>query len=205
MMGFDRKEQHRQQQRQDILDAAEAVFAQQGYHKTTMDTVAESCGWSKGTLYLHFEHKEDLFFSILISKMQNLANQVIQGLKVTHSLEEILDTLLGVQFDFFRQNENFFQLGIAEQGKVMHGSSSGLREQMLEQQTAFIVKVTEKIAVHLDQNSPVTAFTFARALTGAINVHMIAWLLESESTDLDQIKIELKELFLNGILPYKKH
>ena len=64
-MTLDKKELRKEQNRLEILDAAEQVFARQGFHTTTMEEVADECGWSKGTLYLHFKSKEDLFFSVI--------------------------------------------------------------------------------------------------------------------------------------------
>lgn len=48
-----------------ILDAAIAVFAREGFAKAKMDSIAEEAGLSKGTLYLYFESKEHLISAIL--------------------------------------------------------------------------------------------------------------------------------------------
>lgn len=50
--------------RADILAAALACFARTGYHDTTMAEVAEAAGVSKGTPYLYFPSKEDLFIAL---------------------------------------------------------------------------------------------------------------------------------------------
>lgn len=48
-----------------ILNAAIAVFAREGFSKAKMDTIAEEAGLSKGTLYLYFESKDHLISAIL--------------------------------------------------------------------------------------------------------------------------------------------
>ena len=45
----------------EILDAALRVFARCGLHKTNLDEVAKEAGISKGTIYLYFKDKEELF------------------------------------------------------------------------------------------------------------------------------------------------
>ncbi|MGH9293651.1 MAG: TetR/AcrR family transcriptional regulator [Acidimicrobiales bacterium] len=50
--------------RADILAAALACFAQGGYHGTTMSEVAEAAEVSKGTPYLYFPSKEELFIAL---------------------------------------------------------------------------------------------------------------------------------------------
>ena len=47
-----------------ILDAAAAVFARRGFRAATMDEVAAAAGVAKGTLYLSYSSKEDLFFAL---------------------------------------------------------------------------------------------------------------------------------------------
>ncbi|MGH7965604.1 MAG: TetR/AcrR family transcriptional regulator [Candidatus Binatia bacterium] len=54
--------QRRPSQRpQEILDAALRVFARRGLHKTKLEEVAKEAGISKGTIYLYFKNKEELF------------------------------------------------------------------------------------------------------------------------------------------------
>jgi AcrR family transcriptional regulator len=47
--------------RQAILEAALAVFTAEGFAATKLDDVAEKAGVAKGTIYLHFKDKQDLF------------------------------------------------------------------------------------------------------------------------------------------------
>lgn len=54
--------QRRPAQRPDeILDAALCVFTRRGLHQTTLEEVAKEAGISKGTIYLYFKNKEELF------------------------------------------------------------------------------------------------------------------------------------------------
>ena len=46
-----------------ILQAALTRFASQGYHQTTIDDVAQDAGVSKGSIYVYFDSKKELFLS----------------------------------------------------------------------------------------------------------------------------------------------
>lgn len=48
-----------------ILDAALEVFAMKGFRNATMEEIARSAGITKGTIYLYFASKEDVFLSML--------------------------------------------------------------------------------------------------------------------------------------------
>ena len=55
---------HEQQRRAQILQAAMACFARQGYHATSMDDVVRQSGLSVGAIYTYFNSKEELFLSL---------------------------------------------------------------------------------------------------------------------------------------------
>lgn len=50
--------------RQQILDAARLVFAEQGVSKTTLAQIAKAAGVTRGAIYWHFQNKIDLFFAM---------------------------------------------------------------------------------------------------------------------------------------------
>jgi AcrR family transcriptional regulator len=53
------------QQRDAILAAATETFARFGFKKTSIDDIARRAGIGKGTVYLHFESKEELFGAVI--------------------------------------------------------------------------------------------------------------------------------------------
>lgn len=60
----ERKEREKEYRRNMILDAAEKLFFTKGINTATMDDVAEEAELSKGTLYLYFKNKDDLYHGI---------------------------------------------------------------------------------------------------------------------------------------------
>ncbi len=51
----------RSERRAQLLEAAQAVFVQSGYHAAAMDEIADRAGVSKPVLYQHFPGKLDLY------------------------------------------------------------------------------------------------------------------------------------------------
>jgi TetR/AcrR family transcriptional regulator, repressor for uid operon len=62
---------HEQQRRAQILAAATACFARQGYHATAMDDVVRESGLSVGAIYSYFPSKEDLFLALSDDRAQH--------------------------------------------------------------------------------------------------------------------------------------
>ena len=68
----ERKEREKEQKQNDIIDAAEKVIFSKGLEAATMDEIAEVAEFSKGTIYIYFKNKEDLYFAIHARGLQLL-------------------------------------------------------------------------------------------------------------------------------------
>ncbi len=64
------RDEQRARTRAELLAAAGRVFAQHGYHATSVDMVAEAAGFTKGAVYSNFESKEDLFLALFEARVE---------------------------------------------------------------------------------------------------------------------------------------
>jgi AcrR family transcriptional regulator len=68
--------ERRSRTRAQLLDAAYEVFARDGYHAATLDSIARRADVSKGALYYNFDSKEDLFLALLEERLAARAADV---------------------------------------------------------------------------------------------------------------------------------
>jgi AcrR family transcriptional regulator len=57
--------ERRKETREQVLAAAARVFARNGFHGTSLESVAEEAGFSRGAVYYNFADKEELFLELL--------------------------------------------------------------------------------------------------------------------------------------------
>jgi len=62
--------------REKIMQSAMENFAKDGFDRTRMEDIATAAGLAKGTLYLYFKNKEDLFYAICDHNLEELRNQL---------------------------------------------------------------------------------------------------------------------------------
>jgi AcrR family transcriptional regulator len=62
---LERRLEEKEQRRNEIIDAAEVVFARKGYEQATMEDIARAARLSRPLLYVYFKDKEDLHLAIL--------------------------------------------------------------------------------------------------------------------------------------------
>jgi len=102
-----RPRQRRKETRpQELLDAALALFVQKGFAATRAEEVARRAGVSKGTLYLYYPSKEELFKAVV---RQTLATLIAEGAEMIGSYDgptpELVRTLGKVWWERFGNTE----------------------------------------------------------------------------------------------------
>jgi AcrR family transcriptional regulator len=70
-----------------LLDAAEDVFIERGFHATSVDEVAERAGFSKGAVYSNFESKDELFLAVLDRRVDSRALAIEGKIATNQPLE----------------------------------------------------------------------------------------------------------------------
>jgi|GEM_PF-485209 len=90
--------------RTDILDAAQKLFIEKGFEKTTIDEIAKSIDISKGSVYLDFKNKDEILLAIaerlVIFLIEQLEEQVKNaGAPYLENLKRILQSHVAIVFD----------------------------------------------------------------------------------------------------------
>ena len=83
--------------RRQIVDGARAVFLSQGFDAASMNDIARAAGVSKGTLYVYFRHKEQLFEAIVDQECEAQAEGIFDLDPNDHDVEAVL-TRLGLAY-----------------------------------------------------------------------------------------------------------
>jgi AcrR family transcriptional regulator len=100
-----------EQKRLKILTAAAELFAVHPFHKVLLSDVAEAAGVGKGTLYIYFKNKDDLYLSVLYSGFSQLVERMQRRLdREQLSPMENLEAAIRQIVQFAFQNPHMFEL-----------------------------------------------------------------------------------------------
>ena len=100
----------RSERRAQLLDAAQAVFVQSGYHAAAMDEIADRAGVSKPVLYQHFPGKLDLYLALLDKHCDTLETLVRQALEVGGDNEVRVERTVAAYFEFVTSEGAAFRM-----------------------------------------------------------------------------------------------
>jgi len=98
--------QYKEQARQRIVEAALGVFAEKGYHETTIEDVADRLGVSEGAIYLYFKSKRDLFKAIGESGERQIKQMIPSSIDAEDPIKAFINSAVKLS----EQYESFYGL-----------------------------------------------------------------------------------------------
>ena len=108
MTELSRKEREKAEHRRAILEAAEVVFAQKGFHSATVHEIAERAEFSVGYLYNMFQSKTDIFTELVDMRAAEYIADVEKRLRRQEDPLAKVRTAISAKLDFFGRHEQFF-------------------------------------------------------------------------------------------------
>lgn len=83
-----RKKEPRSVHREKIASAASVLFMDKGIAATSMDDIAKAAGYSKATLYVYFENKEEIVGILVLDSMKKLYHYIVSALEQQETTKE---------------------------------------------------------------------------------------------------------------------
>ena len=83
-----RKKEPRSVHREKIASAASVLFMDKGIVATSMDDIAKAAGYSKATLYVYFENKEEIVGILVLDSMKKLYHYIVSALEQQETTKE---------------------------------------------------------------------------------------------------------------------
>ena len=109
-----RKERERLTRKQEIIDASVKLFADKGFNNATLDDIAASSEFGKGTIYNYFSSKEEIYSAIVEEVSKNLKQLINQADKAAESATGFVKTYTSSLFYYCLSNKEAFILFVRE-------------------------------------------------------------------------------------------
>ncbi|MFP4391881.1 MAG: TetR/AcrR family transcriptional regulator [Desulfohalobiaceae bacterium] len=120
-----------------ILQAAQAEFAKNGFHKTVVSDIASRAGVGKGTVYRRFGNKEALFNSLTTWAVRQLEKQIEQACSQIKSPSQALQEMLDIHFSFFQHSREIVEIVVMEGMQISGLSRDELAAEVIRVKDRF--------------------------------------------------------------------
>jgi len=118
VLGRTKKDVLSEFRKSELLNAARAVFGKKGFHDASIEEIAEMAEVAKGTVYLYYKSKNDLYLEALRFGIESLVNELKKRADSAGSCLETLRLLTRTKIVFFEENRDFFRIYYSELGKL---------------------------------------------------------------------------------------
>lgn len=196
-----RREEAKALFRNAILDAAERVFAERGFHVARIQDVAREARIGVGTVYNHFEQKEDLLRALLEERTECMLAQLEPLPSDPEAFEARLTVRLTRVLAYVEQHRSFIPLAM-EHGILGKGTAAGdalccgHRMRQVERfRASFRALVEEGLAAGALE--PMDAQHLVWFLAAALRTFALG-ALEQKAPSLAPLAPTITRLFLHG-------
>lgn len=141
MSSEERRRKEKENRKNAILKAARKLFFDRGFKSVTVDLIAAKAEVSKGSIYLYFDSKEEIYTQILISANIERHKEIENFAKKEGTASELLLTFARDYIDFFFENKELFRILMTF---MLHADNMNLTE---DQNTQLIHTTNENIRV----------------------------------------------------------
>ncbi len=98
----------------EIIEAARRVFAAKGFNNATMDDIAETAGVAKGTVYLYFPSKREVFLETFRQGTVALQEEVARNMAAEQDTEAKIRSFIRTRLDYSERNRDFIRIYYTE-------------------------------------------------------------------------------------------
>jgi TetR/AcrR family fatty acid metabolism transcriptional regulator len=195
-----RRDEARALFRNAIIDSAEAVFAQRGFHGARIQDIAARARTAVGTVYNHFEDKDDVLHALLEERTEQMLEQLRLRPGDPTSFRGRLEARVGRLLAYVSEHRAFFAIanehGLFAGGATPGAGGGGRALKRVERfRTLFRAFVQEGVAS--GDLERIEGDALARFLGGTIRAFVLSSLAKGGADASEQARMVV-DLFLHG-------
>jgi AcrR family transcriptional regulator len=180
-----------------IIEAAMHIFSGNLFHQVTMEEVATQAGVGKGTIYLYFKSKEDLFQQTFKYATKIYLEKIFKGLQELHDPKDKLKKIVNLQLDFSQEDFKVFYFLAESMAPVLT-----FHEEIIKTWQKFILLIEEIIKEGIEKGCfrKTDTYLASRFFLGGL-VSLVTGLIfnQEEIKNKERLAGDITDIFLNGL------
>ena len=196
-----RNQQNAAERRRQILDAAVAVFARQGFNQCRVSDIADEAGVAYGLVYHYFRSKDEVLDTLFLERWNVMLEVIADIDRQSIPAREKLHAIASFIIDSYRHDPDLMKVIIVE---VTRAANSFGRTHLakIREAYALIADIVEKAQADGSFRTAVTPSFAALAFYGAIEQVLSGWIFETlprGDAEFEQAKALVVETICGGL------
>ncbi len=185
--------------RETILDAARRAFARSGYEGTSVDAIAAEASIAKGTVYLYFESKAEIYLAAIMHEAEKLQAETEKRLALVSTCRQKIEQYIRIRLEYGERQRDFCRIYFNQFGNTTHPAPvhKELRKLYRKQADLLASVISEGIAAGEIRSIPAhtAAYALGDATKGLLEKRLLGWSDEAVESDIQA----LVDLFWSGL------
>ena len=183
----------------EILSAARKVFAVRGFNDATVDEIAAAAEMAKGTVYLYFSSKKDIYLAALKHGLMELREQTRQNMAAAQGIRAKLHSFIRTRLEYAEANHDFIKIYHSEFGNLTNAAICDSEFQQLYLEQAKFLERVLQAAVESGEirrvRTDFTAFIIYDMVKSVMTQRLLEWSAAGIEEDIEL----LNDLVWKGI------
>jgi AcrR family transcriptional regulator len=184
--------------RRRLLDAALAMFSENGADMSTIEEITERADVGKGTFYRHFANKHAVLASLAEEAVDHLVARLRAGVGQRKGLEQMLEHLLDAHLAFFRHDLEEFILLF--QGRLMLNLQRETAVELEEPYLFYLQEIEAQLVPLVPQGiEPAKVRRLACAIAGFVSGFFSFAMVGMTTQEIESSVEPLRRTFVAGL------
>ena len=124
--------------RDHVLECAERIFSDKGFHQATMQEIAAEAEYATGTLYTLFENKDAIFAAVVRRRLSEIDAHLRGAARAGASARDRIEEFVRGFFEYFQAKKHLVQIYVNVTGGLLWNVKAELGEEVAERHLAFL-------------------------------------------------------------------
>ena len=184
--------------RTEILEAAKEIFSSTGFHKADMNEIAKRANIAKGTVYLYFPSKKELFIAVIKEGLENLSKKIMDdGENIDDSVEKIKKAISTYML-FFKHHQALYRILLHPDLELIDSIAETMKDIKLSKLPHLAE--TLKKGIEKGQIRNVDEEAVGYMILGMIDLLLYQWLSNNGEEPIENKIEQIIEVLFKGIL-----
>lgn len=183
--------------RKEIVDAASQVFSAVGFYRADMNEIAKLANIAKGTVYLYYPSKKDLFLAVISVGLKHLSDIIENTIKdVENPLEELKISIISYT-TFFKENQPFYRILLHPDKEVKDDIERTWQNYTLSKIPSIADTLERGIILGLFRE--INTNTVSYMILGMIDQTLGLWISNPNRESIESMTEQALEIIIKGI------
>ncbi|MGB9642649.1 MAG: TetR/AcrR family transcriptional regulator [Candidatus Ratteibacteria bacterium] len=183
--------------RKTIIEAASKIIGKKGYSLTTVDEITAKSGIGKGTFYIYFKNKDDLFYAIIEENFNQFLVDVKTTIEKIDDFFEKIRKVIEMYLSHHEKNYFLFKILIQEKPSIKKGEFMKFWNTFFSRWDFLKKEISEQIKAGTLQNLESDDVMYS--LLGILHGNIHRWLLSGREYSMVKKTDIVYQMFVNGI------